>query len=154
MANYKRTNLIQEFFETLTSMNRLVSDNRDINGHKNSGGSAGAKEPRKPQTELMYLLTKEKELSIKEIAAAMYITSSAATQMVENLVVQGLVQRADHPKDRRIVRVLLTPKGKAQFAIFRKTHLNRIDGLLKTLSNDELKFMISIRKKIIRKIGN
>lgn len=151
MANNKRDVLIQEFFETLTTMNRLLGDNRSLYPAKK--GERRKRERRQPQTELLYFLSRTKEMTIKAIAEAMYITSSAATQMVENLVQQGLLERLDDPNDRRVVRVTLTPLGRKQFASFKKTHISRLDELLKNLTSEELKFIINIRNKALKKIS-
>lgn len=150
MAIPKRQELIQEFFETLNAIHRIVGDNRSP---IYPGGERRNQERRQPQTELLYILSRAKELTIKQIAAAMYITSSAATQMVESLVNQGLLERTDDPKDRRVVRVRLTPKGRVNFSKFKKSHLNYVDAVLKKLSTEELKFIIKIREKIISTRG-
>lgn len=140
-----RKELVQQFFETLSATHRLLG-----NGHGSYGAEErGAKERRKPQTELLYILSRAKEMTIKQIAAAMYITSSAATQMVETLVKEGLLQRSDDPKDRRVVIVRLTSQGKTHFNNFKKSHLSQIDQALRKLSNEDLKQAIRIRRKII-----
>jgi MarR family 2-MHQ and catechol resistance regulon transcriptional repressor len=146
MANPKRQDLVQQFFETLTAVHRLVGDARSVtHGQK----ERRSKERRQPQTELLYILSRIKELTIKEIAAKMYITSSAATQMVESLVKQGFLERKDDPKDRRVVRVSLTSRGKAYFSRFKKEHLGRIDHAIKKLSDKELKMLIDVRNKLL-----
>lgn len=150
MANNNRQELVQQFFETLTTMNRLLGDTRTP--YKGTG-ERRKRERRQPQTELLYILSRTKDMTIKDIAAAMYITSSAATQMVENLVGQGLLERIDDPNDRRVVKVRLTPAGKKQFGAFKKTHIHRLDGILKNLSNEEMKYIIHIRNKALGRIA-
>jgi DNA-binding MarR family transcriptional regulator len=147
MATPKRQGLVQQFFETLTAVHRLVGDQRSI--VTPVGRERRAKERRQPQTELLYILSRVKELTIKQIAAKMFITSSAATQMVESLVKQGFLERQDDPKDRRVVKVRLTPKGRAYFNRFRKWHLHRVDYVLRKLSDKELKYIIDIRNKLL-----
>lgn len=146
MATSKRQDLIQQFFETLTTVHRLVGDAR---GATHGQKERRNKERRQPQTELLYILSRMKELTIKQIAAKMYITSSAATQMVEALVRQGFLQRNDDPKDRRVVRVKITPQGKAYFIRFKKGHLARVDHVLKRLNDKELQTMVDIRNKLL-----
>src|ERR687888_1623474 len=50
--------------------------------------------------------------SIKQIARAMDISSSAATQLVDPLVEGRLVMRKEDPADRRLVQLELTAKGR------------------------------------------
>lgn len=147
--NNKREELVQEFFESLTTLNRLLGDSRGLIANKKE--DRRKRERRQPQTELLYMLARTKEMTIKEIAAAMFITSSAATQMVENLVGQGLLERSDDPNDRRVVRVSLTTAGKKNFSIFKKTHIGRIGSVLKKLSNEEIKMLIQLRNKLMQK---
>lgn len=147
--NNKRQDMLQDFFETLATLNRLLGDTRSP--FQTFKGERRRKERRQPQTELLYLLSREKEMTIKSIAAAMYITSSAATQMVENLVGQNLVERADDPNDRRVVKVKLTTRGKNQFQIIKKNHLGKLDQILKNLTSDELKNIVQVKKKLLGK---
>jgi DNA-binding MarR family transcriptional regulator len=50
---------------------------------------------------------------VSDIAGQLGITVAAASQMVDRLVQQGLLERAEDPSDRRFKQVSLTPKGKA-----------------------------------------
>jgi len=75
------------------------------------------------------LFTKENNLSMSQMGALMNIhwqgvcnvsdvgdelgiTSAAASQMLERLVQQGLVERTEDPHDRRAKQIALTDKGR------------------------------------------
>ncbi len=76
----------------------------------------------------MILYMKENELSMSQIGAlfqiqrgtsnvsdlgeGLGITIAAASQMLERLVQQGLIQRSEDPLDRRAKKLILTDKGK------------------------------------------
>ncbi len=51
------------------------------------------------------------ECQISEIGALSGSSAAAASQLVERLVQQGLVQRSEDPANRRIKRLRLTDKG-------------------------------------------
>lgn len=62
---------------------------------------------------LHYLHHKGAGRAVSDIGADLGVTSAAASQMIERLVQQGLLERQEDPSDRRIKQVMLTAKGKA-----------------------------------------
>jgi len=50
---------------------------------------------------------------VSQAAAHLGITDAAASQMVERLVQRGLVERTEHPNDRRVKHLALTAAGRA-----------------------------------------
>ncbi len=48
---------------------------------------------------------------VSEIGEQMGVTSAAASQVIDRLVLQGLIERTEDPKDRRAKRLALTQKG-------------------------------------------
>jgi DNA-binding MarR family transcriptional regulator len=50
---------------------------------------------------------------VSDLAGHLGFTRPAASQMIERLVQQGLLKRAEDPHDRRGKQVTLTPKGRA-----------------------------------------
>ena len=49
---------------------------------------------------------------VSEIGEQMGVTSAAASQAIDRLVLQGLIERTEDPTDRRAKRLALTPKGR------------------------------------------
>ncbi len=49
---------------------------------------------------------------VSEIGEQMGVTSAAASQAIDRLVLQGLIERTEDPIDRRAKRLALTPKGR------------------------------------------
>jgi DNA-binding MarR family transcriptional regulator len=76
----------------------------------------------------MITFTKEKELSMSQMGALFHIlrgsnsvssigehlgvTSAAASQLLERLVQQGMIQRVEDPHDRRVRHIILTEGGR------------------------------------------
>jgi DNA-binding MarR family transcriptional regulator len=48
---------------------------------------------------------------VTEIGEQMGVTSAAASQVIDRLVLQGLIERTEDPKDRRAKRLALTQNG-------------------------------------------
>jgi len=51
------------------------------------------------------------EVTMNGLADEMLLHGTTMTRMVDSLVMRGLVERLTDPKDRRVVRVRLTPSG-------------------------------------------
>jgi DNA-binding MarR family transcriptional regulator len=64
-----------------------------------------------PQIHVLLHIYHAGECSISEIGAIGDSSPAAASQLVERLVQQGLVERTEDPQDRRSKRLRLTPKG-------------------------------------------
>ncbi len=64
-----------------------------------------------PQLGVLEQLSGRKEIPMHELAKLIGVTCPAATGLVDRLIAQGLVSRQGDPRDRRIIRIRLTPKG-------------------------------------------
>ena len=49
---------------------------------------------------------------VTEVGDRLGVTHAAASQMVDRLVQQGLIERAEDPTDRRVKQLSLTPEGR------------------------------------------
>src|SRR3990172_4618750 len=66
-----------------------------------------------PQISTLMRLHYHGVCGVSEIGVHLDVTNAAASQMVERLVQQGLLERAEHPDDRRAKQLTLTRKGRA-----------------------------------------
>jgi|SRR3989338_295293 len=90
--------------------------------------------------------------SIKDIAEAMEMSSSAATQLVDPLVQGGYVIRQEDPEDRRLVQLELSPKGKKHIAATKNKRINEMAEIFDALSDSELKEYLHLQKKLLSKV--
>ncbi len=49
---------------------------------------------------------------VSDIGDELGVTSAAASQLLDRLVQQGLIQRSEDPRDRRVKQIVLTEKGR------------------------------------------
>jgi DNA-binding MarR family transcriptional regulator len=49
---------------------------------------------------------------VSDIGDGLGITSAAASQMLDRMVQQGLIERSEDPHDRRVKQIILTEKGR------------------------------------------
>lgn len=65
-----------------------------------------------PQFSILMQLHHSSNCAIGDISDRFDITNAAASQLVDKLVQNGLIQREEDPHDRRAKRLNLTPRGK------------------------------------------
>jgi DNA-binding MarR family transcriptional regulator len=64
-----------------------------------------------PQLLVLNFLHISGETKMKDLACVMHVTTADMTGIVERLVRDGYVLRIYEPKDRRVIKIKLTPKG-------------------------------------------
>ena len=90
------------------------------------------------QTKAIYLVLAAGQLRMSELAARLGITSSTATGIVDNLVVNGLLVRHEDPSDRRQVVVSATPDAEATVERFRELNSHRLRAMLDLVAPKDL----------------
>lgn len=75
--------------------------------------------------------------TMSEVAADLNITVGTLTIAINNLVKKGYVIRSKDEKDRRVVKIGLTKKGKLAFRVHEKFHLDMIKETIEGLSIEE-----------------
>jgi DNA-binding MarR family transcriptional regulator len=106
-----------------------------------------------PQAKLLFLIDKHKEtgVSVKELARMADITPGAITQFVDALIKKDMVRREADAKDRRVVRLKLTPAAKGQIDKFKKDFFAYAARKFDVLSTDELKVLGELLAKVSSK---
>ena len=100
----------------------------------------------------LFLISENKDASVKQIASRLCTTSSAATQLVNELAKQGFVVRKTNPKDRRELDLAISKKGQKQILKIKKGHREMMSLLFSALSEKELKHFMKLNKKILTNI--
>jgi MarR family 2-MHQ and catechol resistance regulon transcriptional repressor len=78
------------------------------------------------------------------------LTSGSISTAVDRLVKRGLVARLDHPDDRRVRLVELTPEGRALIAAAYERHAADLDAVFGVLSADERVTLVSLLRTLGR----
>ena len=68
--------------------------------------------------------------SMSELAAPLGVRLSTMTGVIDQLEGKGLVERVDHPEDRRSLQVRLTPEGKKLYQSAREAFLSHLAPLV------------------------
>lgn len=83
-----------------------------------------------------------------ELAEAASVTRATMTGLIDTLERDGFVKREPDPDDRRMMSVLLTPKGDKFLNDFLPGHFKVIASLMATLSETERKTLVRLLVKI------
>jgi DNA-binding MarR family transcriptional regulator len=90
-----------------------------------------------PQFSILMQLHYRGQCGLSDISERMDISGAAASQLVDRLVVSGLVERAEDPADRRAKHIALSPKGEALIAASIEERLRWVEQLALTLTPEE-----------------
>jgi len=136
----KRKQLIEEILHCFHVIRNIIKVKAASLGHQNHITHS--------QWFVLTMIEHFKKTNIKDIAEAMEMSSSAATQLVDVLVQSGYVTRQEDPKDRRSVQLELSPKGEEHIAASKEKRIAEMAGLFDALSDSELEEFLQLHKKI------
>jgi DNA-binding MarR family transcriptional regulator len=84
-----------------------------------------------PQFRVLAFVNRNEGASLWEVARHMGLTPPSTSRLVNNLIERDLMTRADHPEDRRRVRLTVTRRGRT---ILQKSTDETVSYLAKKLS--------------------
>ena len=91
-------------------------------------------------------------MNMKSLAGKLGVTTGTTTVTVDRLESKEYARRTSTKEDRRVNLISLTEKGKKAFAEHHRFHLNLTEQMSACLSEEELKQLLDIIKKINREI--
>ena len=95
------------------------------------------------QLKSLFIISSRGSTSVRGLAQDLGVTPANVTGIIDRLVTQGLVTRAESTQDRRLVRLQLTDRGRAKIAAIHQTHLHKLPQMLKELSPAELGCLVT-----------
>ena len=101
-----------------------------------------------PQFLVLMILDKETEATMGSLARLMNVSTAAMTGSVARLVNSGFALRLDDPKDRRIVRIHLTPNGRKVLDKLKQQRRQTIIRLFKEISEEDRQNYLRILTQI------
>ena len=87
-------------------------------------------------------------LPVNTIGSKARLTPGSISVAVDRLVKKGLVSRKDHPDDRRVRQVELTPKGRALISRGFGEHAAAKEDVANVLSKNERLTLLRLLKKL------
>ncbi|MCP4653187.1 MAG: MarR family transcriptional regulator [Candidatus Omnitrophica bacterium] len=103
-----------------------------------------------PQFLLLDLIDKCGALRMNKIAKELNVSLPAATGLIDRLVAMAMVERTSDARDRRVVSVFLTKKGKKTIEQIRTKRRQAIGDIFSKLTAGERKDYLFIMRKVVR----
>lgn len=100
------------------------------------------------QIVVLHIIIENGPLKMSEIARLLFITTSAATGIVDRMVKSGFLKRALEPEDRRVVNIMLTQKGKRTIITVLKERRKIMIEVFKNFTFQERESYYRMVKKI------
>ena len=85
---------------------------------------------------------------MKNIADFLSITPPSATSIINRLIKLNLLKRQNNPKDRRIIKIVVTSKGKKVLENEMKKVSRHLKEIFSQLNQKEQKQLVKILTKI------
>ncbi len=101
-----------------------------------------------PQFLALDLIDREEGMKMKDIAQQLNISLPAATGMMDRLYHYGMIKREADTNDRRIVKIVLTDKGRKTLNNTRDARRKAIEDVFGKLSQKEREEYLNILRKI------
>jgi DNA-binding MarR family transcriptional regulator len=138
-----RNQLLQQLMENLQSMYRGMQHKSDFLKEGIPFGQKAA----------LFTITVHGATNVKQLASLLHVTSGAATQHVEALVQEGLVERTTDANDRRNVIIVLSAKGKSLMKKLEQNRLTMLEALFSDITDQELTAYVNVMEKVNHKLN-
>jgi DNA-binding MarR family transcriptional regulator len=136
----KREQLIEQIFDAMNASQRLMKAQFLMSFSKLNLSPA--------QTHVLVTLQDSQPVSLKDLAARLYMTPSAVTQFVDALEKLGYVERTGQADDRRVVCVALSARGKEVMKRVNDWREAMMTNIMATFDDDELEMVTRLQTKI------
>lgn len=103
-----------------------------------------------PQLKSLFFIATHPGTNPSKLAAALGVTPSNVTGIVDRLVEQGLVRREENHEDRRALTLSLTEKGESILANLREKRSSRMQEILDNLSEQELSCLATGLRALVK----
>lgn len=107
-----------------------------------------------PQFEALQWLNELGDMTIGDLSSKMYLACSTMTDLVDRMEITQLVERSKDPKDRRVVRIHLLPKGRKIIEDVLDARKSYLSGLLIPLQEEDVKGVKTVLRVLFDRIDN
>jgi DNA-binding MarR family transcriptional regulator len=143
--------LLQQASETFRVLQRLM---KHVKHHLLADVPREMARMGEGQYRALHLLCDEGRLTAGELAGRCNVADPTMSKIVKSLESNGLVTRHTDPDNRRVVWVVLTPRGRAMHEELVEHFQRGITSVLRPLSNAQLKDLINAFRHLDSLIGD
>ncbi len=90
------------------------------------------------QLKSLFFISNHGSTNLGNLAAALHVTSTNTTGIIDRLVKQGLVSRTEDERDRRMLLLKATPEGEALVTKLREKRHSYLTASLGLMTSDDI----------------
>ena len=140
----RKPDLLQRFINTSATLMRIISHQSTITREEKLATAL--------QFQALTYLHDHKNIPVGSLAHELRLSSSAAAQLVDRLIVSGRITRKHDKNDRRIVHISLTLEGKKELSQMAKKYIKKMKFVLSHIEETDLLLLIRIQRELIIKL--
>jgi len=106
-----------------------------------------------PQMTILQYLYRRRSCIMSDIANLLSVSMSGATGLVDRMIKNRLLKRNRSKKDRRIVEITITPRGKKVARSVMQQQYKMIKKMFGKISRDERRKYLNILKKVHKQLA-
>jgi DNA-binding MarR family transcriptional regulator len=104
------------------------------------------------QLKSLFFISNQGTTSLGKLAAALKVTPTNTTGIVDRLLKRGLITRTENPDDRRVLLLSTTPAGEELITGLRQKRRERMTELFNILSPSEAEELAKSLKYLVKAI--
>lgn len=104
------------------------------------------------QFSVLFFLRRHDNSSVTDVATYFNISKPNMTPILDALIKKGYLQRNRDEKDRRIIRLSLTPSGRAFYDDLKEANISLVEEMFADYSEEELEEIIIHASKLLNSI--
>lgn len=139
-----RKQFIEEIMESMHAIKRKFASNNNKKDHAVTAS----------QWAVLSVVSKNKNLSLTQLAQMLGISSSAANQLVNELIAKGCLERKDTDHDRRSLQLAISASCKNKLSKIKSIRMDHFKHMFDALTDKELEQYAKLNKKIVEHVLN
>lgn len=133
--------LYKKLFEAMSTCKRLM--------HQYFSSLTKDLEATMIQVQALVFIKEHPDSTVGELARKLYISMSSAAQLADRLEKHSWITRSGDKKDRRIVRLTLTPSGQQELSSFYEQMVERMAEFYGRIPEKDVRELLRIHNELI-----
>lgn len=101
------------------------------------------------QFSVLFYLIRNENCSVSEVARYLRISKPNMTPLLDRLIDLGYIQRTRDMKDRRVIRLRLTERGKSFYDSMKEANLKIVRDIFQNYDNQELEMLQRYSRELL-----
>jgi DNA-binding MarR family transcriptional regulator len=138
--------LYVELFKAMSQCKRLM--------HQSFSSLTKDLETTMIQIQALSFIREHPKSTVGELSRNLHISMSSTAQLTDRLAKHSWIIRSDDKKDRRIVRLTLTPSGQQELSSFNDQMIERMADFYGNIPEEDVRELLRIHNELIDKMAS